>query len=233
MSSNVPTRILAGVTVPDTPLVTAAVAFAREHLSDMAFNHVMRSFLFGFCIASKDPDLSTRDLEAHAISAILHDQGWAGKTAPFITKTKRFEVDGADAAREFLRREAPGWDKHRLQLVWDAIALHTTVSICLYKEVEVAACHIGIGADFRGPDHSQGKLTWEEFDAIIKEFPRLKFADGVTEILCSFCRDKPETTYDNFMASYGERYVEGYSLEGKMLIDGMPYTREVLDTRST
>jgi hypothetical protein len=32
-----------------------------------------------------------------------------------VSKDRRFEVDGADAARKFLRKEAPDWDKHRLQ----------------------------------------------------------------------------------------------------------------------
>ena len=47
------------------------------------------------------------------------------------TPTERFEVDGANAARNFLKKEASHWDKHRSQLVWDAIALHTTTSIAV------------------------------------------------------------------------------------------------------
>jgi len=65
-------------------------------------------------------------------------------TNELVSKDKRFEVDGAEAAREFLRKEAPSWDKHRLQLVWDAIALHTTGSIVYHKEPEVVACAQGI-----------------------------------------------------------------------------------------
>ena len=51
-----------------------------------------------------------------------------------ISNENRFEVDGANAARAFLKREANSqdWDKHRLQLVWDAIALHTIV--CLIED---------------------------------------------------------------------------------------------------
>ena len=210
MSISVPTRLLAGVQVPDTPLVTAAISFAQKHLSELAFNHVMRSFLFGFCIASKDPRQSERDIEVHAISAILHDMGWA-IGSDLISKDKRFEVDGANVARDFLATEAPGWDKHRIQLVWDAIALHTTRSIAPYKEVEVAACQLGITTDFIGPPGTEGALTWDEYDAIVKEFPRSGFADGVVEILCQLCRDKPETTYDNLVGEVGEEYVAGYS----------------------
>jgi hypothetical protein len=211
----VPTRVLAGVVIPDTPIVQASIKFTEERLAPFAFNHVMRSFLFGFCISSKTPAHSDRDIEVHAVSAILHDLGW-DKTGQLISNDKRFEVDGANAAREFLEKEASGWDKHRVQLVWDAIALHTTQSICLYKEVEVAACSRGISADFTGPDRTEdGKLTWEEYDAIVKEYPRLDFVDGVMEIFCGFCRTKPATTYDNLIASVGEKYVEGYSRAGQ------------------
>ena len=128
--ANLPTRIFAGVEVPDTPLITKALALCRKHLNDLAYNHSVRSWLFGFIIAANIPELQSRDLEAHAIAAILHDLGW-DETGDLVTQEKRFEVDGANAARAFLKREAADWDKHRLQLVWDAIALHTTTSIAV------------------------------------------------------------------------------------------------------
>ncbi len=220
MSSNTPTRVLAGVTVPDTPLVDSAIAFAKDHLNEMSFNHVMRSFLIGFCLASKDPKCSSRDLEAHAVSAILHDLGW-DQTGRLVSKHKRFEVDGADAARDFLSREAPSWNKHRVQLVWDAIALHSTRSINQFKEIEVAFCARGVSTDFVGPEGSGGQLTWDEWDAINKQFPRLNLADGVIEILCNFCRQKPETTYDNLVGDIGEAHLEGFSREGHKFVS--PY----------
>lgn len=125
-----PTRIFAGVEVPDTPLIAKALLHCRKHLSDLAYNHSVRSWLLGFVIAAKNPGLQGRDLEAHAIAAILHDLGWA-ETGDLVSEDKRFEVDGANGAREFLKKEAGDWDKHRLQLVWDAIALHTTPSIAV------------------------------------------------------------------------------------------------------
>lgn len=158
--------------VPDTPLVTKAITFAREHSSDSTYNHVLRSVLFGFVIADKV--LPNRDREAHAIAAILHDLGFPIGHPPhstLISIDKRFEVDGANAARDFLKREAlPGeWGKHRLQLVWDAIALHTIGSIVFEKEPEVQACAYGIWADFQGPDRvSNGLLSWDEYNPIVK-----------------------------------------------------------------
>jgi hypothetical protein len=112
--SPLPTRVFAGVTIPDTPLITKALEYTKAHSADFAFNHVQRSMLFGFIIASKIPSLAERDLEVHAIGALMHDIGW-DPTGELVSKDRRFEVDGADAARNFLRQEAPDWDKHRLQ----------------------------------------------------------------------------------------------------------------------
>jgi hypothetical protein len=171
-ATSLPTRVLAGVPIPDTPLITATIDFARAHSSDSTYNHVLRSLLLGFIIANKV--LPDRDLEAHAIAALLHDLGFPIGHPPhseIISQDKRFEVDGAHAARAFLRREGKEgeWDKHRLQLVWDAIALHTIGSVVFEKEPEVQACSYGIWADFQGPDRVQGGLlTWEEYNAVVR-----------------------------------------------------------------
>lgn len=168
------TKHLAGVAVPDTPLVTAALEFARQHSTDYTYNHLIRSLLFGFIISDKLPQTQTRDREAHAIAAILHDLGFPLGHPPHtavLSSDKRFEVDGANAARDFLKREADpqSWDKHRLQLVWDAIALHTIGSVIFHKEPECQACSYGIWADFQGPDRLPGGvLTWEEYHRVAK-----------------------------------------------------------------
>jgi HD superfamily phosphodiesterase len=112
--ASLPAHTVAGVTIPNTPLITKALSYTRAHSTDFAFNHVQRSMLLGFIIASKIPALADRDLEVHAIGALMHDIGW-DPTGELVSKDKRFEVDGADAAREFLRKEAPGWDRHRIQ----------------------------------------------------------------------------------------------------------------------
>ena len=221
--SSVPTRTVGGIVVPDTPLITKSLEYARAHLSDIAYNHVVRSWLFGFAIASKIPSLSARDIELHAIAAILHDLGW-DNTDTLISKDKRFEVDGANAARKFIEKEAVAqeWDHHRVQLLWDAIALHTIQSIAWEKEPEVVACSYGIMSDFGDPDFSYGKhLTWDEWDSVVKDFPRLGLKEGIKDIMCWLCQTKPETTYDNFVGQFGERFVEGYSLKGKGTVDWM------------
>lgn len=218
MASKVPTRIVAGVTVPDTPLITKALAFAKSHCDEFTYNHVVRSWLFGQYIGDHIPEMQNRDVELHAIAGILHDLGWAIK-GDLVSKDKRFEVDGAEGTREFLIREGQkeDWDIHRLQLAWDAVALHTTPSIALYKQVEVKCCSMGIFADFQGP--KGGLLSQEVWDSVIAEFPRLGFRGEMKRILCGLCRTKPETTFDNFVSAFGVAYVEGYSLDGKSFVD--------------
>ncbi|KAK4561838.1 hypothetical protein LTR86_004518 [Recurvomyces mirabilis] len=221
--NTLPTRTLASISVPDTPLITEAIALARKHLNDISYQHIMRSFLFGFAIADKIPPLQNRDKELHALGAILHDMAW-DTTNTFISPDKRFEVDGANAARDFVVQQtahldSQSWDKHRLQLLWDAIALHTTPSIGQHKEPEVQATGLGIFVDFRGPDAVPGTITKDEWAAIVAEFPRQGFRDGVVEIMCGLCRTKPETTYDNFVGDFGDKLVEGYSRKGHRSMD--------------
>ena len=225
-----PTRILASIIVPDTPLITAAIALAREHLNDISYQHIMRSFLFGFAIADKISPLQNRDKEVHALGAILHDLGW-DTTNTFISPDKRFEVDGANAAQEFVVEQTAHldpqtWNKHRLQLLWDAIALHTTPSIAQHKEKEVQATSLGIFVDFRGPDAVPGTITKDEWAAIVAKFPRSGFRDGVVGVMCGLCRTKPETTYDNFVGEFGEELVQGYSRKGRRAMDMIMATVE-------
>ena len=220
---SLPTREIAGITIPDTPLVNKAIAYAREQGDDFTYNHVMRSFLFAIAsvpvVATAVPDYHV-DYEALAISTVLHDLAWSVDSDK-CSADKRFEVDSANAARQFLAVEAgndPSWDPHRVQLVWDAIALHTTTSIAIHKQPEVMVAHIGISADFKGPDvfpGGKGPLTWEAFNEVVKVFPRENFKEGVKKILCELCRKKPNTTYDTFVGDFGEKYVEGYDRTGK------------------
>lgn len=72
------TRIIAGVTVPDTPLINASIALAQDSLPENGFNHVMRAWLNGQAIINHLPSYarSVVDEEAFGVAAILHDLGW-------------------------------------------------------------------------------------------------------------------------------------------------------------
>lgn len=257
MPHPLPTRVLANIEVPDTPLISRAIAYAQSSstlhsllhtsttflttpVTSTNFNHVMRSWLFGHYIATHSSLYLSQppiDAELHAVCAILHDLGWSNDPA-LSSPDKRFEVDSANAVRQFLllqNSEATDntepdkggkgghdkWDTHRIQLAWDSVALHTSASIAMYKQPEVAACCLGVYADFSGWKGTfEGVITEEVWDGICAVYPRHGFKDGVIKALCGLCVRKPETTYDNFVGDFGVVFgVEGYSLVGRRMVD--------------
>src|SRR5580700_9049856 len=127
--------VLAGIKVPDTVLVRDAIDLSRSASERFLFNHVMRSWLFGVLLSESAE--RAPDAELLAVAAILHDLGLTGR----YNGENRFEVEGANAAREFLKER--GISAQQTQLVWDAIALHTTPTLALHKEPEVVMTHSG------------------------------------------------------------------------------------------
>ncbi|KIW31027.1 uncharacterized protein PV07_02711 [Cladophialophora immunda] len=211
------------ISMPTDILFTSAHAFVKEHYTKAALNHCLRSVAFSLILFRKFPPLATNpdiDREAVALSLLMHDMGWATSSS-LTSKDKRFEVDGAEIARNFIRAEAVAaadhkggqWDKHRLQLMWDAIALHTTPSIAHHKEPEVFATQLAIMADFFGPHLPVPgwPITVAEYKEVLAALPRLGFKEEMRELLCGFCRDKPQTTVDNFVGEFGKIY----GLDGK------------------
>jgi hypothetical protein len=193
--------VLAGIKVVDTPLVRDAVELARSSSEPYLFNHVMRSWLFGILL-SEGAEL-VPDPELLAVSAVLHDLGLTDR----YTGEDRFEVDGANAARAFLKDR--GISTQQTQVVWDAIALHTTRSIALHKQPEVAMTHSGIAVDVIGV--GLDRIPQDRLRAVLAEFPRLAMKDQFQACLCNVVRRKPETSFDNVLRDIGSRYVEGFT----------------------
>ena len=194
------TRVLGGITVVDTPLITKAMDLARTHSEPFLFNHAVRSWLFAVRLGQLQG--IPHDAEVVAVGSLLHDLGLTdGFTGP-----RRFEIEGADAARVFAREQ--GFDDRRVQLIWDTVALNSTPSLALYKETEVALCTAGIALDFGGPQYDQ--IPPAEMRDILGAFPRLDMKRRFTDSVCHIIRAKPETTYDNFARDFGLRFVPGY-----------------------
>jgi hypothetical protein len=80
-----------------------------------------RTWLFAETLAPRKR--AAHDAEVMAVATLLHD---LGLTAAFDGPL-RFEVEGANVARAFARKE--GMNDHRAQLVWDGVALNSTPSI--------------------------------------------------------------------------------------------------------
>jgi hypothetical protein len=193
------TRVLGGITVIDTPLITRAMDYARIHSEPFLFNHAVRSWLFAIRLGQLQG--VPHDPEVVAVGTLLHD---LGLTASF-TGPKRFEIEGADAARAFAREQ--GLDDRRLQLIWDSVALNSTPSIGLNKEAEVALCTAGIGVEF---GFQYDRMPPHEMKSILDAFPRLEMKRRFKDSVCRIVETKPETTYDNFAGDFGERFLPGY-----------------------
>lgn len=193
---NYPTRTIAGVSVVDTPIVQAAEQFAISHTSHAIYKHIMRSWLYGVLMIDANQTLSEGvDREVHAIASILHDLGWdQTANSTVISPDKRFEVDGAIAARKFIENHDVGgeWGHQRVQLVWDAIALHTERSIAYFKELDVQVVSKGISMDFSGPSFG---VSPDKYNAVEHEFPKNDLKDSVNQTFIWLCQTKPATTY--------------------------------------
>jgi len=194
------TRLIAGISVSDTPLVAAVVEYAQRLSEPYLFNHAMRSWLFAEVIGRMKG--ITCDREVVAIGTVLHDIGLTTS----VSGPNRFEVNGADAALSFIRGR--GLSDRRAQLVWDLVALNSTPSLALHKEPEVAVGTMGIGLDYGG--FGVQALPAGDLERILNAFPRLKMKQKFADTCCRLVTEKPETSYDNFLRDFGERFVPGY-----------------------
>jgi hypothetical protein len=218
-----PHRTVANVSVIDTPLVRASLTYAREHSDDVVYAHLMRCWLLGTLMISHNATLSsTIDPEAFAVATLLHDLGLdrSPNNTDIVSPDRRFEVDGAIAARNFIKSHTHGrkWDARRVQLVWDAIALHGEARFALFKEPEVAAVSTAVSLDF---DEPRLGVTQEEFDTVVTAFPKVGRREHVIETFTWLCSTKPNSTYDNYVQGYGERLVPGYSPVGHRVVDAI------------
>jgi hypothetical protein len=194
------TRLIAGVSVPDGRLITTVIEYAQRLCEPYLFNHAMRSWLFAETIGRvKGIDY---DREVVAIGTILHDIGLTAS----VSGSNRFEVNGADAALSFIKGE--GLSDRRAQLIWDLVALNSTPSLALHKEPEVAVGTMGIGLDFGG--FGVEALPAGDVERILSAFPRLRMKQRFSETCCRLVTAKPETSHDNFLRDFGERFVPGY-----------------------
>ena len=192
---------VAGIIIPDSRLALDAQDILKEHGSDLLWNHSNRVYLFGALQGKKAN--KTYDAELLYVSALFHD---LGLTKKFSSDNLRFEVDGANAAREFLTTY--NIEEPAMQLVWDAIALHTTIGIAEHKENEVALLYSGVGLDVMGDGYHD--LTEAEREAVVSAFPRNQFKQNILPAFFEGFKHKPETTFGNIKSDVCARYIPNY-----------------------
>jgi HD superfamily phosphodiesterase len=102
---------ISGIRIPDSRLAREASEFVRETESTLLFEHSTRVYFWG-AMAGQRRGLKF-DRELLFAAAMFHD---VGLTAGFNESRLRFEVDGANAARDFLRGH--GISEEDMQKVW-------------------------------------------------------------------------------------------------------------------
>jgi len=187
--------------IPDSLLAKEATGILRENATDLLFNHSIRVYLFA-AEHARQKKLRV-DAELLYVAAAFHDLGLLKK---FSSPDERFEVDGANAARQFLT--AHDLPEERIQTVWEAIALHTTPGIPPYMRPEVAVLYSGVLLDVLGRGYDQFPPGLR--DEIVAAYPRRHFREDFIEAYFAGFGHKPATTYGTVNAGVCERYISGY-----------------------
>ncbi len=192
MSTTTETTSISGVTIPDSKLAREATELVRDTESTLLFNHSTRVYYFA-ALAGKRLELSF-DSELLYIGAMFHDMGL---TPNYSSKSDRFEVDGANSAREFLRRQ--NVSPHEIDIVWTAIALHTTPGIPQYMHPVIALLTNGVQMDVLGIAYSE--FSDADREAIVAAYPRSQhFKEDIITAFYEGIKHKPETTFGNVKA---------------------------------
>jgi hypothetical protein len=187
MSSNI-----AGILIPDSTLAREATELVRDTESDLLFHHSRRVFLFGALTGTRNE--LKYDAELLYIGSMFHDMGLTEK---YSSVADRFEVDGANAAKNFL--VGHGVSEVDIEQVWDAIALHTTPGIPQYKKPVVALLTAGVEMDVLGLAYD--KFTDEERRSVVAAHPRSEnFKEEIIDAFRKGTIKKPETTFGNVKA---------------------------------
>jgi len=183
---------ISGIRIPDSKLANEITQFIRDTETTLLFNHSSRVYYFGALSGQRRG--FKFDAELLYAGAMFHDMGLV---PAYSSEADRFEVDGANAARDFLRGH--NISKQDIDLVWTAIALHTTPSIPQYMHPVVALVTAGVEMDVLGIDYST--FTDSDRSAVVKAFPRTAhFKEDILQAFYDGIRHKPETTFGNVKA---------------------------------
>lgn len=178
------------VQVPDSKLAREVTEFVRDTESELLFNHSLRVYCWG-SLTGRRAGLGF-DPELLYAGCMFHD---VGLTSRYQGSQLRFEVDGANSARDFLR--ARGIDESDVQIVWNAIALHTTPGIPQLMRAEIALLQAGAGMDVAGRDFDL--FSEAQREAVVAAFPREdNFELGIIDAFYQGMKHRPASTFGTF-----------------------------------
>ncbi|OUM26170.1 phosphohydrolase [Pseudomonas sp. 1239] len=181
-----------GIKIPDSHLAREITEVVRDTASPLLFHHSSRVFYFA-ALAGQKRGLKF-DAELLYCGCMFHDMGL---THQHSSACERFEVDGANAARDFLCGH--GIAQQDIDTVWTAIALHTTPGIPEHMHPVVALVTAGVEMDVLGLTH--GQYSAAEREAIVSAHPRGEhFKEDIIQAFYDGIRHKPQTTFGNVKA---------------------------------
>jgi hypothetical protein len=173
--------------VPDSKLAREITELVRDTESPLLFHHSSRVYYWG-ALAGKRGGLRY-DPELLYAGAMFHDMGL---TDQHSSEKERFEVDGANAARDFLR--ARGIRERDVETVWTAIALHTTPGIPQHMHPVVALVTAGVEMDVLGLAYSE--YSDAEREAVVHAHPRpTHFKEDIIQAFYDGMKHRPDTTF--------------------------------------
>ncbi len=188
-------RTIAGIRIPDSAMAHQAEELIKDNEPEFLFNHSVRVYLFG---ALRGQHLKqSYDEELLYIASLFHDLGLIDS---YTSAAERFEVDGANAARDFLNGHGISSDK--ISLVWEAIALHTTPGIPQHMQPEIALTRAGVRMDVVGTDFES--FAAKHCDEVIAAYPRHNFKNAFIDIQARSGQSKPLTTFGTINSDYIE-----------------------------
>ncbi|KZP71717.1 HD domain-containing protein [Enterobacter hormaechei] len=183
---------ITGIRIPDSKMAREATQFIRDTESDLLFNHSSRVYYWG-ALAGQQRGL-TVDQELLYIGCMFHD---IGLTHEHCSCDKRFEVDGANAAREFL--QSYGINAADIDKVWTAIALHTTPGIPEFMAPEIALVTAGVEMDVLGIGYEN--FREEDIESVTEQYPRpAAFKEEIIQAFYDGIKHRKQTTFGNVKA---------------------------------
>jgi HD domain len=183
---------LAGIRIPDSKLAREITELVRDTEPGLLFHHSSRVYYWA-ALAGKRRGLRF-DPELLYAGAMFHDMGL---TRQHSSADERFEVDGANVARDFLRGH--GIAQQDIDTVWTAIALHTTPGIPQHMHPVVALVTAGVEMDVLGINYPE--FSDAEREAVVHAHPRTPhFKEDIIQAFYDGIKHKPETTFGNVKA---------------------------------
>jgi hypothetical protein len=192
---------IAGIAIPDSALARETTEFVRDIESDLLYHHSLRVFVFG-SLQGRRRGLAY-DPELLYVGAMFHD---VGLVEGHRSAHDRFEVDGANAARDFLAER--GVPADAVRVVWDAIALHTTPGIPEHMDPEVALVTAGVELDVLGIGYHD--ISDAQRAQVLRALPRVDFKRQIIQAFGAGIAHKPQTAFGNVKADVLERTLPGY-----------------------